>query len=158
MNVDRCFYFGCWGNTAGHYMRGPAPPAEPVTRQVRDRFSYYGEGAAQHHLDGSLAPRRRHALVVWSGMGETREKTNRFHYDFEECEQGLFLLHHLDTGFTAVQWWDRTQGDTRPGCNSTVLLEGRHTAEEMLAALATYWPSVLANLTRANVQLTEVHP
>jgi hypothetical protein len=91
-------------------------------------------------------------------MGETREKSNRILYDSEECEQGLFFLHHLDTGFTAVQWWDRTQGDERGGCNSTVLLEGRHTAEEMLEALAKHWPQILANLTRANVQLREIHP
>lgn len=69
---------------------------------------------------------------------------------------GQSLLHHLDTGFTAIQWWDRCQGDTRGACNSTVLLEGKHTAEEMLAALREHFPHVLANLEKAGVKLVEV--
>lgn len=147
--TDRCFYFGCWGNTAGHYMRGPGD------FHARERVSYFGN---RLHLDGSLAPRSDHGRIVWVAQGATREERSRISWETAECDQGVFLLHKLDTGFTVIQWWDRTQGDTRGGCNSTVLLEGDHTAEELLAALAEHWPQVLANLTRAGIQLREVHP
>lgn len=147
--TDRCFYFGCWGNTAGHYMRGPGD------FHARQRVSLFGD---HMHIDGSLAPRSDHGIVVWTAQGMTREERSRLSWGTEEFDQGVFMLHKLDTGFTAIQWWDRTQGDTRPGCNSTVLLEGEHTAEEMLAALAKHWPEVLANLTRAGVQLREINP
>jgi len=146
---DRCFYFGCWGNTAGHYMRGPGD------FRARERVSYFGN---HMHIDGSLAPRSDHGRIVWAAQGVTREERSRLSWETKECDQGVFLLHNLDTGFTAVQWWDRTQGDTRGGCNSTVLLEGNHTAEEMLAALAEHWPEVLANLEKAGVKLVDVTP
>jgi hypothetical protein len=73
----------------------------------------------------------------------------------EEYQQGQFLRHEL-LGFTALQWFDRCQGDIRGACNSTILLEGVHTSEEMLAALAEHFPHVLENLKRAGVELVEV--
>jgi hypothetical protein len=74
-----------------------------------------------------------------------------------ECPQGQFLRHVLPNGFTAIQWWDRCQGDGRGACNSTVLLEGTHTTPEMLEALYAHFPHVAENLKRAGVQLVEVH-
>jgi hypothetical protein len=62
----------------------------------------------------------------------------------------------LDTGYTAISWWDRNQGDTRGACNSTVLLEGTHTADEMVAALREHFPHVAANLAKAGIELVEV--
>jgi len=73
----------------------------------------------------------------------------------DECPQGQFLRHQL-LGYTLIQWWDRCQGDKRGACNSTVLLEGEHTTEEMLAALALHFQHVLENLKRAGVELVEV--
>jgi hypothetical protein len=78
--------------------------------------------------------------------------------DSGECPQGQFLLHHGVHGYTLIQWWDRCQGDTRGACNSSILLEGDHTSEEMLAALREHFPHVLANLERAGVALVEVTP
>lgn len=154
----RCFYFGCW-NEAGHFMHGPGSSAD------KERVSYYG-GDRRVHLDGTLAPRRlregtRGAKLfavrpIWTGTGATREERQRIEYDSEEYPQGEFLRHTLDTGFTAIQWWDRTQGDQCGACNSTVLLEGNHDAAAMLAALAAHFPHVLANLTKAGVTLREV--
>jgi len=74
----------------------------------------------------------------------------------DEYPQGQFLRHELDNGFTVLQWWDRCQGDSRGACNSTILLEGKHTTEELLAALAEHFPHVLENLKRAGVELVEV--
>lgn len=166
--ADRCFYFGCW-NESGHYLFGPGGDSgNSRTYAERDRLCQYG--ADRVHIDGTLAPRRikrgTHEIcritgktwgdVVWQGMGATREHRDRIGYDSEECPQGEFLLHKLSTGFTVIQWWDRCQGDRRGACNSTVMLEGNHTSVEMVEALATHFPHVLANLTKAGVKLVEV--
>jgi hypothetical protein len=112
------------------------------------------------HLDGTLAPRKMHRTgeLCWAGMGSSVTKRQRISYDSDEYKQGLFLRHELSTGFTAIQWWDRCQGDSRGACNSTILLEGKRPTAEMLAALETHFPHVLANLTRAGVVLVEVIP
>lgn len=147
----RCLYFGCW-NTPGHYLH------TSDGSRVYD-LEYYGK-KDRTHLDGTLAPRRlRGGGVGWGAMDsaepyEPRRRTWRS----AECPQGEFLRHELDAGFTAIQWWDRCQGDTRGACNSTLLLEGRHTSEEMLAALAEHFPHVLANLKKLGVELVEVKP
>lgn len=148
----KCFYFGCW-NEAGHFLFLPGG------RSARGdhRLETYNGGA---HLDGTLAPRvsNRTRAIVWQGMGDTQEARLRIGYDSQEAPQGQFLLHVLDTGYTAIQWWDRNQGDRRGACNSTVLLEGTHTAEEMIAALHEHFPHVAANLANAGIELVEVKP
>jgi hypothetical protein len=121
-----------------------------------DHLEYFGDHV---HLDGNLAPRivrRSPEVLCWAGRGKTVEERRYLQHESSECIQGQFLLHLLDTGYTAIAWWDRTQGDSRSGCNSTVLLEGEHTAEDMLTALRTHFPTVLANLTKAGVQLVDV--
>lgn len=145
--MKRCFYFGCWGR-AGHFLH--APSGRPVYRS--DDLVYYG--SPRQHLDGSLAPRKHEhdGRLCWSGQVTDEAIT----YRSEEYPQGRFLLHHLDTGFTAIQWWDRTQGDSRGACNSTILLEGEHTAGEMIAALHEHFPTVAANLKAAGIELVEV--
>lgn len=161
--APRVFFFGCW-NEAGHFMHQPG--ARRGGYSDTRRFEYYGD---QVHIDGTLAPRRMQrdrrtradgwlppGSLCWRGQGRTPQQRDDIEYTSQECPQGQFLLHHLDTGFTAISWWDRCQGDTRGGCNSTLLLEGVHTSDEMLAALREYFPHVLANLERHGVKLLQV--
>lgn len=147
---DNCFYFGCW-NKAGHFLFSPGGGYVSEERSI----VYYN---GDTHLDGTLAPQRRDQTgeLVWAGMGTTRDERSRIGYRSSEYPQGQFLRHELDNGFTAIQWWDRNQGDKRGACNSTVLLRGKHTSAEMLAALAEHFPNVLARLTAAGVALVEV--
>lgn len=163
----RVYFFGCW-NESGHFLHAPRG-----RRLWDDRVTYYG-GAARIHLDGTLAPRRasralysytrpRRLLVdegalCWAGQFADHDERSRIGWETAEYPQGQFLLHVLDSGFTAIQWWDRCQGDTRGACNSTLLVEGKHTAEEMLAALQEYFPHVVANLERAGVKLVDASP
>jgi hypothetical protein len=144
--TERCFYFGCW-NVAGHYLFAPGGiDAFRVIGKETRSIEYYDKGS--RHLDGTLAPRRfRHTgEITW--LGEHEKDAYGIQSKTEECQQGQFLLHYLDNGFSAIQWWDRCQGDTRGACNSTVLLEGTHTSEEMLAALRKHFPHLLENLER----------
>lgn len=147
-----CLYFGCW-NQPGHYLFLP-------NGKWDHRLEYYDNQADRVHLDGTLAPRllKRSGTLCWAGLGDAVEERRRITRDSEECPQGQFLRHDLSTGFTAIQWWDRCQGDTRGACNSTILLEGKRSSEEMLAALKEHFPHVLANLERAGVKLVEVFP
>jgi hypothetical protein len=155
----RIFYFGCW-QVSGHYLWTPGGHRF-FGRE--DGVVYYGDHI---HLDGTLAPRQIRENtrswcdgkegIVWHGMGKTPSERTRLYYDSNECSQGQFLLHHLDNGFTAIQWWDRNQGDQRGACNSTVLLEGVRTAVEMLDVLTENFPSVLKNLESACVALVDV--
>lgn len=125
----------------------------------RNKIEFYGDRV---HLDSTLAPRVHQpwygadGFICWASKGKTQEERSRITYRSEECPQGQFLLHHLDNGFTAIQWWDRCQGDTRGACNSTILLEGEHDAATMLAALAEHFPHVLENLKKAGVELVEI--
>jgi len=69
-------------------------------------------------------------------------------YGDNELPQGCFVRHSLSNGFTAIQWFDRCQGDTRSGCNSTILLRGDHPSETLLKVLADDFPTVLENIKR----------
>lgn len=160
MSELRCFYFGCWGR-AGHYMHAPGGRSafEALDRNHRahDKLEYFGKGDYRHHVDGALAPRRheRTGQLCWNGQDD-KDDSRSIRYRSEEYPEGQFLLHHLDNGYTAIQWWDRNQGDTRGACNSTILLEGAHTSEEMLAALHKHFPTVAANLKNVGIELVEV--
>lgn len=151
--TDRCFYFGCW-NRPGHCLVEPGGKRVPGGFQAEHgivRFS------GDRHLDASLAPKKnqRTGVIACAAFAKDRDEYHRMQY-FEECPQGQYVLHHLSNGFTAVQWWDRNQGDKRGACNSTILLEGKHTAEEMIAALHEHFPHVAANLAKAGVELVRV--
>lgn len=144
----RCYFFGCW-NSPGHYMHGPCDSRE---RHLLE----YCDNAHAIHLDGNLATRSgRGVRLQWGAQFRERDQ-RRATNDGAEYPQGHFLRHDLETGFTAIQWWDRCQGDTRGACNSTILLEGVHTTAEMLSALETNFPHVLANLEKYGVHLVEI--
>lgn len=163
MGAPRCYFYGCWGQ-AGHYIRA-ASTNLVESYSVRHSREYFG---AHVHIDGSLAPRelleyrrghsekQRTGRLTWSGRGATIDERNQISYDSAECPQGQFLLHHLPTGYTAIQWWDRVQGDVRGGCNSTVMLEGRHSKEALLEALEEHFLLVASNLRAARIALVEV--
>jgi hypothetical protein len=147
----RCFYVGSWAS-AGIYLwneQGRYPKEAWYAE-----FTGRGE---RMHLDSSLAPRRmrRTGELCWCAM-RGRAEWQRIHYDSEEYPLGQFLRHMLDTGFTAIQWWDRHQGDSREGINSTILLEGDRTSEEVIAAMIARFPRVAKNLAAAGVELVEV--
>lgn len=161
----RAFYFGCW-NEAGHYMF-PSPKNEFATRDEQRRVERFDQGRVS--VDGTLAPRRlRHgtrawrtydgADPVWTGLGQSRDDIQRIEYDSEEYKQGQFVRHDLDTGYTAIAWWDRNQGDLRDGCSSTFFYEGLHTSDEMVAAFREHFPHVAANIDRAGIHLVDVTP
>jgi hypothetical protein len=150
--MSRCYFFGCW-NTPGHYLVGPH--GARVDHREGAKVELFGD---QLHLDGSLAPRKYHPRYGTGLCWNAQSKPNgqRIEYQSEECPEGQFLRHVLPNGFTAIQWWDRCQGDSRGACNSTVLLEGEHTTEKMLEALRVNFPGVVENLKRGGVELVEV--
>lgn len=153
----RCFYFGCW-QRAGHFLW--APGGKRPDRSAWHLEHFDRKLQEPPHLDGGLAPRRmKHGgALCWAGQRPTPNDRRRLESESEECEQGQFLRHLLDTGYTAISWWDRCQGDKRGACNSTVLLEGEHPTERMLDALREHFPHVLDNLERHGVKLVEVTP
>lgn len=156
--APRVFYFGCW-NQAGHYLFAGGGTKKPAYGPERDALEYYNVASTgeRRHLDGTLAPRRAEidGRLVWDGM-YTYDEKHRYSNRSSEYPMGQFLRHVLPNGFTALQWWDRCQGDTRGACNSTILVEGERTTEECLAALREHFPHVVANLEKFGVQLVEV--
>lgn len=118
-------------------------------------------------IDGGFAPRRARVDTItaaeiaridgicWRAEGFDDHERRRIERDSEECPQGEYLLHRWH-GFTLLAWWDRTQGDRRPNCSTTLLVEGEHDASAMLAELAARFPAVLDNLRRAGVDLRPV--
>lgn len=170
--TDRCLYFGCW-NQAGHFLylpggRGPWHTPEralcaldrvPVRHIIEpgQRSPFTSEWV---HMDGTLAPQRYPRLD--SGISCYVAHPDRQHlYGGTELPQGQFLRHVFDyptlDRWTLISWWDRNQGDGRGACNSTILFEGDHTSEEVLAAGRQHFPHVFENLDRAGIALVEVH-
>lgn len=45
-------------------------------------------------------------------------------------------------GWTAVAFWDRSGGDTRPGCNSVFLARATLSGGELLHMAREQWPEV----------------
>lgn len=147
---SRVYYFGCW-NSTGHYLYAPGGAA--VRECQPEWFTTHGE---RRNVDATLAPRRfKNSSVLTFYAEHPLEAHYRIESKTVECPQGEFLLHHLDNGFTALSWWDRTQGDTRGACNSTILLEGEHDVAAMLAALSKHFPHVVNNLTKVGVRLVD---
>jgi len=154
--TPRAFFFGCW-NAPGHHLH------DPTGNRVRDvdagPFGMY-RGVP---LDSNYAPRSATCAikivgqtiapgqVCWNAQGDTQDERRKIFYASVECPQGSYWLHRRD-GFTMISWWDRAQGDTRPNCNSTFLLEGEHTAEVMITKLAACFPHVVMNLNLAGVE------
>lgn len=151
--MTRCFYFGCW-NEPGHYLFGRG--GSGVSYAAQEAIVYFTDAEGKRcHLDGSLAPRKLRwprseadGQLCWAAQGRVPGSHLEIRNNSNEYPQGHYLRHVLDNGFTAVQWWDRCQGDTRGACNSTILLAGEHTAEEMLEAGRRAFPHVFENLER----------
>jgi len=154
--ADRCYFFGCW-NEPGHFLR-ESPGTPRLDHHERAKIELFGDHL---HLDGSLAPRKLASYcgggLCWGAQKNIHDERLSIDSRSDEYPQGQFLRHVLDNGFTAIQWWDRCQGDGRGACNSTVLFEGEHTTEEMIEALRVNFPHVLANLAKHGVELVEVH-
>lgn len=155
--LPRAWWHGCWLRP-GHYL---------VDRQGRDVGMDpcpLGRGSDVFWLDGGLAPRRAstHARlpfevpadrIVYRCMGAKDQDLRwRIDRDSEECTQGEFLLHAI-AGCTIAAWWDRTQGDSRGACNSCLIAEGAHSANEMLALFPQLFPAQAARLVAAGVVL-----
>ena len=141
------FLFGYVGPWRGFALMGPGGRRErhPLLEPWR--------------VDGGYAPRRllrSPSTIVWREQGVDPRQRNRIEHDSEECPQGECLLHQGVHGFTVLAWWDRTQGDSRPGCSTTLFVEGEHDASAMLSELAAHFPGVLSNLRAAGVELREV--
>lgn len=132
----KIYFYGCL-NGHGHFLFR-AGVSGYLRAPLVERY-----GPDQRHIDGSLAPR-----VYDRASGRLGQ----------EAAQGLYTIAHLDNGYTAMAWWDRTHGETRFGSNSIVLMEGERTAEELVAALKAHWPKVLEDMAKAGVALAPVSP
>ncbi len=146
--ADRCLYFGCW-NRPGHYLVGPGGSSCGLPNAMAYDLS--------RQLDGQLAPKldRENRVTFDAAPGlSDRERSLRGLW-LREATQGQFLRHEL-LGFSLIQWWDRNQGDSRGACNSTILLEGSHSSEEVLAGGHANFPHVFKRLAEAGVDLVEV--
>ena len=154
INQSIVFFFGCW-NEAGHFL---FDRNRRVRYSEEDAITIYEFDGERRHIDGTLAPMRTSYAkgIVFGGMRSLRDRRVAMHHDAGELPDGKFLRHELSNGYTAISWWDRSQGDKRPGCNSTVLMYGSHTSEEMLAALRENFPHIVENLEKHGVKLVEV--
>ena len=147
----RCYYFGCW-REAGHFLW--APGGQSVHYTERGKIENYGN--PRIHIDGTLAPRWINGVVGWQGMPAKDERERRSFEHGQELRDGRYLSHRLDNGYSALAWWDRHQGDNRPGSNCVLLLEGDQNAQQILAAGRIHFALVFENLKKAGIELVEV--
>lgn len=154
------FYFGCWNRPGHFWFDGHGNWISIGDR----RLIPFNDG-----IDGGYAPRAfkegfllnrwlvRTPACCFSAEGKTVEQFNKINCGSDEYPQGHFLLHQ-QRGHTLMSWWDRTQGDTRPNCNSNLVAEGVHTSLEMHDLLVEHFPHVAQNLIKAGIVLREVKP
>jgi len=136
--VSTAFFYGNLSG-AGHFLYRAGS-----SDKLRDpSVECYGGGK---HIDGTLAPR----IAPPPGSGRTSVGA--------EAAQGVYTVVELDNGYTALAWWDRTHGDTRPGCNSIVLLPGKRTERELFDALLEHWPRVLEDMAKAGILFVRFEP
>ena len=149
----RCYYFGCW-REAGHYLW--APGGRSVTYSERQAIEYYG--TPRLHIDSTLAPRWINGVVGWAGMPAKDDRERQSYERGQQLRNGRCLSHRLDNGYSALAWWDQHQGDSRPGSNCVLLLEGDQNAQQILAAGQVHFARVFENLKQAGIELAEVFP
>lgn len=147
--IKQSLFYGCW-KEAGHFL------FSITGGRVRDPL--VENLSPELHIDGSLAPKVFRGAVTCLFLITDNVARRRAEHGAEECPEGQFLRHVLPSGFTAIAFWDRNQGDTRPGCNSNFLLFGEHTSEVMLTEFRKHFPHVVENLDNAGVALVEVFP
>ncbi len=152
------FFHGCW-NEPGHFWwtRGGHHLDDRLAPSVFARW-----------IDGGYAPRVwragyfnsrslvKNPAVCFVMEVENEDDRRRIMYDATEHEQGRFLIHHKGD-HTLMSWWDRTQGDTRGACNSSLVVTGTHDSLAMYDFLLQNFPRVAANLVAKGVALVEVN-
>lgn len=157
----RIYYFGVW-EQSGHHWAGPGGNYA-YEREVQDV-------PFKEWIDGGYAPRRfkdgyfgRRSLVknpMCCFAMECKTADARMHvgqYDTEEFAQGEFLIHKK-AGWTLMSWWDRTHGDTRGACNSSIVAQGDFEDHQMFDLLAEHFPKIADDLAKAGVVLKNVTP
>lgn len=157
--VLEVYYFGCWGQP-GHFwfLPGGAWPKALWLRPVEAVWPWIDGGWAPRHWKQDRNTYR--ALVkdptcCFVMEGRTPDERRQIRNDTEEYDQGEFLCHVKD-GWTLMSWWDRTQGDHRSACNSSIIARAELPCDQMYALLCKHFPSVAQNLVRAGVTLREV--
>lgn len=150
------WWYGCWLE-AGHFLFDRA--GDRI-----GRTSTTCPIVGMHWIDGGLAPRRVQdgvdlgVVVPQDGVVFSRMRAESFGCSdgierrSYEADQGEALLHSI-RGCTIAAWWDRTQGDTRPGSNSCFIVEGHYTEIEMLNLFPRLFPTQAKCLESAGVSL-----
>lgn len=158
MTDPRAWWHGCWLEP-GHHLFDRSGDSG---RSMDPCPARSGLDEA-HWLDGGLAPRRIRIgtqfqvmsadRIVFTRMaGDDHDLRNLVERHSSEAEQGEFLLHAI-AGCTIAAWWDRTQGDSRGACNSCLIVEGGHSANQMLELLPRLFPAQAGRLAKAGVAL-----
>lgn len=112
----------------------------PITPEVW----YHGcDGRPGHDLH-SKKRMVRHSEQPWglsldSGLLVSSDE----YYGCDSTPRGEYKVAQKD-GWTAVAFWDRSGGDTRPGCNSVFLVHAIVTGEELLSLARSQWPEIFS--------------
>lgn len=128
LNVE-CYYFG-YVKGCGHTFC--LPRNSGYNGSPYDLERVVGAALARGGLDGKLC---------WnSPRGERDQYARR-----DENEGRAFRTSH--GGWTAVAFWDRSQGDPRGACNTAFLARGDLTFSQVIRAAKHAWPEVWARFT-----------
>ena len=131
----RVLYHGVWNKTPGHFL------FEPDGRTI-SMYAPIAPGLS--NLDGYFAGDLT-KVTRW-GDGIFGKRTIP-HWDTKDEEQGAARLHFVD-GWTVLSFWDRS-GDSRGGCSSTFLAEGRHSFQQMVELAREHFPHIWQRITDA---------
>lgn len=157
-NVE-CFFYGCSGNSSGHYFHGAGKSheflrdAEWTAQRALGGLTRCGKPT----LDGSLCwnstvlnppPAAAKGLSYKFEIPPRQERG----YQRDETEGRAFKT--CRNGWTAVAFWDRT-GDKRGASNTVFLARGDLTFSQLVRAAKHAWPEVWARFTFPVIEVDE---
>jgi hypothetical protein len=113
------YYFGCWEHS-GHYWRSPNGYTDE--RKIEARIP---EALRHGRVDSTFCP-------GYAGP-----------YGRRSCPEveGEAAIHLIE-GWTVLAWWDRSV-DSRPACNSALVVRGDHSFTTMLEVAKAQMPELL---------------
>lgn len=128
--MSLAFYFGVWpGDDGGHFVFPPS--GEPSWLDAhKAKAREHGCPFGAEDLDGTFTPPRR-------------------------AGQGVVRFVHTTAGgkaWSVLAWHDYT-GDSRPGSNSAIAIEGTHEYDAAMEIARRMFPDVFARLDRAEVEV-----
>jgi hypothetical protein len=109
-------------------------------------------GRAGHYLKSKSNPSIRYHETAWGNSLDGGILEGKSDFVNGEC-----VVAKKD-GWTAVNFWDRSGGDTRPGCHTCFLAHADISGQQLIELAKVQWPEVFSRHGFPTLKLPDVVP